>query len=162
MRMILAVASLTPFLLACTTITDSTLTSDDSEAMRSLSKAYTNGWQQSGTEQQAAAVLPLFTDQATIMPGAGGQPHTGLDNLRVFWFPENGIPTNVKMFEQEIDDIDGNGKFGLVSGRYELEFEYAGDHYHQVGNFMMSMNKQSDGEWLIDSFIWNDRRVQEE
>lgn len=162
MKAILSAITLAALTSGCATINISgELSAADIEAIKALNKAYTTGWMQDGSEAQEAALIPLFSQDATIMPGAGWDPHSSPDALRAFWFPEGAPPTIVSEFSHGSDEIDGFGNHATVRGRYTLKFSYDGKSYSQVGNYMMSMEKQDDGRWLIDNFIWNDKRVED-
>ena len=162
MKAILTIFTLVTLIPGCATNgAAGALSAADIEDIKAVNKAYTTGWIGDDPATQEAALMPLFSRDATIMPGAGWNPHQGLDAIREFWFPDAASPTIVTEFEPGSDEIDGYGRFATVRGRYHLKFGFEGQNYHQAGNYMMSMEKQDDGRWLIDNFIWNDKRVEE-
>lgn len=129
-------------------------------ALRALDRAYVEAWKEQGSARQEAAVLALFADDAVILPGGGADPRRGRRALREFWFPEEAPPTNVRDFEHDVRDVEVGDGLGVVSGRYRLEFEYAGEEYAQEGNFLLVARRGAAGEWKISRMIWNDRRVE--
>ncbi|MEO0983683.1 MAG: hypothetical protein AAFX03_13640 [Pseudomonadota bacterium] len=149
-------------LSACATAAPAGLSESDMQALSALNKAYTDGWLLEGVEAQQAAVMPLFTKDATIMPGRGTPPRTGEADIIAFWFPDGVPATSVSHFDHGAGDISGDGDTAAISGWYTLDFEFLGDAYAQEGNYMMVAERQTDGAWLIDRIIWNDRDVEED
>ena len=134
----------------------------DTRALAELDRAYVEGWLQAGTPAQEAALLPLFTEDAVIMPGGGMAPRSGQDELKEFWFPEAAPPTNVLSFDHEIAGIEVSGDLGLVHGTSRLHFEYSGTEQRQTGNFMFAARELPDGSWKISRMIWNSRVIETE
>jgi len=132
----------------------------DEQALRTLDEAYVEAWKEKGTPAQASAVLGLFTDAATIMPGGGADPRMGKEALKEFWFPEATPPTNVSRFDHVITGIDIENDLGVVYGRYELHFEFDGENYARVGNYQSVSRKQPDQNWRFTKMIWNDKAIE--
>ena len=135
---------------------------DDGEAqLRALDSAYVAGWKLQGSKAQEAAIMPLLTEDALIMPGMGTDPSRGTDAIRQFWFPEGAPPTNTFEFQHTPSDITIDGDLGIINGRYILKFDYDGTTYHQEGNYLTVAERQANDDWLASKLIWNDRRISE-
>jgi|TARA_R110002073_G_scaffold34456_2_gene102238 ketosteroid isomerase-like protein len=131
------------------------LTEADRAELQAVDAAYVSGWLQNGTPAQEAAIMPLFADDAVIMPGRGLEPRTGMDEIRGFWFPDGYPPTQVLEFSHDIAGINGNSHQAVIHGRSFLHFEYNGIERRQGGNYLI-VARQHEGEWLISHMIWND------
>lgn len=134
---------------------------DDEAQLRALDNAYVAGWKLQGSDAQEAAIMPLLTADAVIMPGMGTDPSRGADAIRQFWFPEGAPPTNTFVFEHTPSDITIDGDLGVINGRYVLKFDYDGASYNQEGNYLTVAERQANGNWLASKLIWNDRRTPE-
>ncbi len=134
---------------------------DDEARLRALDSAYVEGWKLQGSDAQEAAIMPLLTADAVIMPGMGTDPSRGTDAIRQFWFPQDAPPTNTFEFQHTPSDVMIDGNLGVINGRYVLKFEYDGATYHQEGNYLTVAQRQANGEWLASKLIWNDRRMTE-
>lgn len=131
----------------------------DAAGLRALDQAYVDGWLQEGSERQAAALLPLFTEDAVILPGGGAEPLRGHAELRAFWFPPDSPPTDVLAFEHSVLGVEADADLGVVFGRSRLSFEYDGQRVNQQGNFLITARRGEGGEWKIARMIWNNRTV---
>lgn len=156
LRLLLPIVALCTVLASC-----SGSANDDEAALRTLDQSYAEGWKQKGAQAQSEALMAIFANDAVIRPGAGWDPREGKDALREFWFPEGAPETVVKEYKRSPQRVYVGESYGVLSGRYELRFDYDGGNYHQVGNYQTVAEKQSDGKWLIKDMIWNDHRVEE-
>lgn len=129
---------------------------DADAAIRALDDAYIAAWLKKEPSAQEKAVLALFSDDATIMPGDGSAPHQGRANIEAFWFPEAAPPTEVTSFTHEIAGVDADGGVGAVHGSYALSFRYEGADYSQNGAYLMVVRNSGRG-WKISRMIWNSR-----
>jgi ketosteroid isomerase-like protein len=124
-----------------------------------LDRAYVEGWKEKGTASQEAALLPLFAEDAVILPGGGLEPRRGHAEIRDFWFPGGTPPTDVRSFEHAVLGVDIEGGLGVLHGRAALEFEYDGTRVAQEGNYLLAARRQADGGWKITRLIWNNRTL---
>ncbi len=131
------------------------------QALSDLDDAYVEAWKQNGTAMQTSAVLALFTENAIIMPGRGGDARQGKHALKEFWFPEDTPPTNVSKFKHLITGVDMENNLGVVYGRYELHFEFDGQDYARIGNYQSIARRQPDHNWRFTQMIWNDKAIDE-
>lgn len=118
-----------------------------------------DAWKEQGTARQEAALLPLFAEDAVIMPGGGTEPKRGSSELREFWFPEGAPPTNVRSFEHVVHGVNIQDGLGVVHGRSRLEFEYDGREVVQEGNYLIVARQRRDAGWEITRMIWNNRAL---
>lgn len=132
----------------------------DVDRLKALDHEYVEAWRQAGSAAQSAAVLPLFEEDAVIMPGLGTSPARGRAAISQFWFPA-GPPTVITRFEHQIDAIETHGDLGFVSGRQRLDFTYGPSATRQEGNYMFVARRQGDGSWRIRRMIWNNRTLQD-
>lgn len=128
----------------------------DNGALRALDQAYAEAWLTPAPEEQKKKVLALFDAKAVIMPGGGGAPAEGVEDITAFWFPAEASPTAVTHFNREIESVDITGDLGVVSGRYTLSFTYDGRSFSQRGNYMF-VARYDAGAWRITRMIWNDQ-----
>jgi uncharacterized protein (TIGR02246 family) len=127
---------------------------DDDAAIRALDEAYIGAWLETEPAAQERAVLSLFAEDATIMPGDGSPPHQGRDQIASFWFPDDAPPTEVTSFTHDIANVDADGTVGAIHGSYALSFRYEGADYSQSGAYLMVVRKTGDA-WKISRMIWN-------
>ena len=64
-------------------------------------------------------------------------------------------------YTMQIAEVNGEGLLAYSRGTFRLTFEFETDGAMQsisnTGNYLMIFEKQDNGTWLIDRFIWNDR-----
>ncbi len=144
-------------LFASTACADST--ADAETALRALDEKYVEGWKQAGTAAQDEAIMALFAADAVIRPGLGTPPKRGADEIRAFWFPPDTPATNIIVFDHAPDRVDIEGDLGVISGWYELRFEYGDAQYAQEGNYLTVARRHEDGQWLVTEMIWNDHKL---
>jgi ketosteroid isomerase-like protein len=128
----------------------------DDGALRALDHAYAEAWLTPTPAEQQKKVLALFDTKAVIMPGGGGTPAEGLEDIAAFWFPTGASPTSVTHFNRDIESVEVAGDLGIVSGRYTLSFTHEGRTHSQSGNYMFVARFEA-GAWRITRMIWNDQ-----
>ena len=78
----------------------------------------------------------------------------GLESA-IFLFKEIDKNAAVKRFENN-QEVGGNGNFAFVRGSFMLKFQYDGDSFSGVGDYMSLMRCLPEGEWRISHRLWND------
>ena len=131
-------------------------TSDDSD-IHALSDAYVAGWKLDGTAAQKAAVMPLFTEDAVVIPSGGRYVLEGHEAINGFWFPDGYAPTVVKQFDHLVDDVHIKGSHATFYGVSKLLFEYKGAETYQEARFLAVAEKDASGRWQFTHFTWTDR-----
>jgi len=132
-------------------------TSDPEAALRELNEAYTSGWKLEGLEAQKAAVMPLFTDDAVVLPSGGRFILNGKEELHDFWFPEGEPAATTIRFEQSVENIDVSGDVATFNGRSELEMTYKGQDINQSATYLAVARRTSSGEWQFSRLMWTDQ-----
>lgn len=105
------------------------------------------------------AVLKTFTTDAVIMP-QGLLPKKGLDEIRGFWFPEDGSKTTITKFDYIIEDLKVDLNTAFVRSSSVLSFEYEKDGQKIVRRDQNQvhttyMEKQNDGSWKVTCKMWS-------
>jgi len=136
------------------------LEAEDQLALVELSQAYVQAWRADGPQAQREALLPLFSDDAVIIPGGGAEPVQGRAALAEFWFPDGAPPTIVSLFQHDIRYLGGEGDTGLVRGRSLIYFEYDGAVSAQEGNFLLVAGRGADDVWRIDQLMWDSQEIE--
>lgn len=129
----------------------------DETALHALSEAYVSGWKLGGTEAQKSAVLPLFSDDAVVIPSGGRLILKGHEEIAGFWFPDGAPPTIVPLFEHEVESVSVLGSHGTFQGISKLQFEYAGTSKYQEAVFLAVAQKSETGQWVFTHFMWTDK-----
>ncbi len=158
MRLLLLISSML-IVAACANEAPPDRNADES-ALRALDQAYVDGWKLSGAAAQDEAVMALFTESAVIRPGLGTPPKKGTDEIRAFWFPPDTPATKIIVFDHTPDSIVVEGDLGVISGWYELRFEYGDIEYAQDGNYVTVARRQPDNNWRVTQMIWNDNKLE--
>ncbi|NIU01155.1 MAG: hypothetical protein GWN62_18880, partial [Aliifodinibius sp.] len=73
-----------------------------------------------------SAILNTLDEQAVLMP-AGMKPIIGKENIKQFWWPNDGSRTKVTEYTMKVMEIDGNNDLAYTRGRAELTFTYEKD-----------------------------------
>jgi len=123
----------------------------DIKEIRATRLAYTDGWMRN----DSTLVLKSLTKDVVLIPHHGNLPIVGIDSVKAFWWPEDALPTKVKLFTSEIDEISGINNMAYVRGRFRLEFEYDAKVYSNEGNFVNILRKENEN-WKLSRLIWND------
>ena len=130
---------------------------DDEAALRELSAAYTSAWKLDGLDAQKAAVMPLFTDDAVILPSGGKFILSGKDDIDSFWFPEGAPAAKTFVFDQTVEGVTVAGDVGTFHGRSVLEMEYDGRDIHQEATYMAAARRAPNGDWQFSRLMWTDK-----
>ena len=142
----------------CMTISvnaQSGLSSKDIEAIKAQQVAYRQAW----LRNDEAAVLSIFTDDATLYP-AGGSPVRGKAELRKFWFAPSDTVTTINKFDDEIEDITGDRNFAAMTGTNTIHWtsekkdKTETKRYISRSTFIALLRRQGN-EWKITKQIWH-------
>lgn len=127
----------------------------DEKAIREINQAYVSAWL-AGDEH---GVLSLFEEGGSITPGGAGY-FEGHEEIRSFWFPNDGSVTTIEEFTNEIvyltheDDVIVSCSNSILSWSWQLgEDRLAQD---QEGYALTFYRRQDDGSWKIWKQIWSD------
>ena len=132
--------------------TDSSLSSADLAAIRSLDDKYVAGWLDSDT----LAVLSTLAEDAILMP-SGQRPIVGIAEIRAFWWPDDGSRTEIVDYIMEIDELDGDNSFAYSRGSAQLSFQYEKNGQvteHKNSSMSLTVYQKRDGEWRIFRRMW--------
>ena len=132
------------------------LSASDREAVRQLHEDYRVAWLANNGE----AVRRVFTNDAVLLPHHGLEPVVGMEAIKRFWWPEDGLPTTITRFEATYDEIGGCATIAYARGRSEVEWT-VDDHgkstrFHNAGTFLTLFRKLPDGSWKISHQMWDD------
>ena len=130
---------------------------DDVAALRELSAAYTNAWKLDGLDAQKAAVMPLFTDDAVILPSGGKFILSGTDDIHSFWFPEGAPVARTFVFDQTVEGVTVSGDVGTFHGRSVLEMEFDGRDVNQSATYLATARRAPNGDWQFSRLMWTDQ-----
>lgn len=141
-------------LAACGGQPDGTgLTDRDSAALRAVERAYVEAWLADDT----AAVLATLAPDAVIMPPRT-RPLTTRDEIRSFWWPNDGSRTRVTHYATTIDEIGGVANMAYMRGTGELSFVYEKDTLRMEqtsrSNVLTVLDRGADGRWRIHRRMW--------
>ncbi len=146
--------------LACQTENPPTQANPDEVTFRQLNKAYLQNW----LESDEAGVLALFEADARISPSSLC-PIDSIDNLKAFWFPNDGSKTTIHRFEAEelalkvLDTLGYSTQKTYLEWSYELGETKMGRK--QEGIETTIFRKQADGSWKIWRKMWQDVKISE-
>ena len=129
------------------------LSDSDVAAIRALDDQYVYGWLQDDT----SGVLNTLDDQAVLMP-AGIKPIMGIEEIRQFWWPNDGSRTIVTDYSMEVAEVGGTGDFAYSRGSADLTFVYEkdGERTEQSNStmYLTVYRQQDDGAWRILRRMW--------
>ena len=132
------------------------ITESDKEKILELEQAFVQGWFH---ENPKETVLSSFEKNAVFIPHHGDTPVIGIDSLRSFFWPE-GYEGIVHSFNHYPESIDGNANVAWIRGRHDVEYSWIVDNdtlrYSNAGNYVLIARKQSNDDWKIATFIFND------
>ena len=131
------------------------LSPGDERKVRALDRAYVEAWLAGDPDQ----ILDLFTADAVIVP-SGMKPIRGHDQMRSFWWPDDGSRTVVEFYETRIEEAGGNGNLAWAWGTGRLAFTW---HRGETivsrttdSVFMMIARRGADGSWKMTHRMWSD------
>lgn len=103
--------------------------------------------------------MSLFEDAGSITP-SGMKCLKGKDEIRRFWFPQDGSVTTIERFTNEIVYLKQSADVIVVTANSRLSWSYrlgetslARD---QEGFALTFLRRQADGSWKIWKQIWSD------
>ena len=143
---------------ACTSpaATPSTWTATDERAIRGVDSAYVAAWLRDDT----VGVMQTLAPDAVLMP-AGQHPLVTPNDVRGFWWPNDGSHTRILTFQRTIDEIGGEANVAWVRGTDTLTYSYdKGAAHNQLGSRSMTLavwRRQPDGSWRISRMMWGTR-----
>ena len=129
------------------------LSSSETAAVRTASRAYASAWLTNDPEQ----VMATLTDDAVLSP-SGNRFIEGTEAIREFWWPKDSPPSTISEFVMADREVSGFGDLAYVRGTFSLEFDYDGKAYSNAGNYLSILKRQPDGSWRISHHMWNDHR----
>lgn len=118
--------------------------------------AYRDAWR----NNDAAAVMATLTPDAILLPAHARGPISGGAAIRRFWWPADAAPTRIVAFDSTIDDVRGSGSTGYARGTFTLRFRVGAEGEPEqlnIGSYLMVLERQDDGRWLIACRMWDDR-----
>jgi ketosteroid isomerase-like protein len=131
------------------------LSEADKNAIRAVDSVYVAAWLGDDT----TGVMATLEPNAIMMP-AGQHPMIG-DEIRQFWWPNDGSHTKILTFLRHIDELDGKGDIAWTRGTDSLTFSYSKDGTAtKMGNRSMTfavLRRQASGEWRISRMMWANR-----
>lgn len=136
---------------------DLSLSAEDIEQIREISKDYTDGWLANDSEK----VLGLYVDSATIIP-SGLMPIKGKEAITDFWFPNDSSKTTIHYYDLDILDISGASNMAYTYENGKLSFTYEKGDFRmdrEAESFAITIYKKTvSGEWKITKRIWTDMK----
>ena len=124
------------------------LSNADIAAIHSVSEAYVTGW----LEGDTLAIVNTLDPQAVLMP-AGMRPIVGIDDIKRFWWPDDGSVTVVTDYTMEVEEVEGSGYLAYTRGRTKLTFTFSkdGQTTEQTNQtmYLTVYRRQPDGSWRI-------------
>ena len=137
---------------------DELLSDEELSVVHSVIRSYSEKW----IEMDSTGVLDLFTNDAVISP-SGLRPREGKQQLREFWFPNDGSVTEISSYEIEVLDAGGSGGLAYTREKGSLSFTYT---LHDLVIDRSSTayattlyRRSTDGSWKIFSRMWTDTRL---
>ena len=138
-----------------------TIFADDADSLRKLNDAYRAAW----LRDDPAGVLALFEAGAQISP-SGMCPIEGLDDIRSFWFPDDGSVTTIHRYEAEDVGAAVIGDVGVTTEKTLLEWSYEKGETRtgriQNGVQTTVFRRQPDGTWKVWRKMWTDVAVRDQ
>lgn len=142
--------------LACAAPPPAGLSPEDEQALRELEDAYTAAWRANDPEAVMATLVP---DEPVLLPD-GMEPLVGAEEVRAFWWPEDGGVTTVTDYRTTIDGVDGSGDMAYLRGHGDLSFTWrapdgATSEHRSRSTFLMVARRGEDGRWRIARRMWS-------
>ncbi len=146
------------FLIRCSSSNNQHLqrkTTKDEIAIRQIHQDYVDGWLSNDEEN----ILGLLEEDSRIQPNSM-TPIEGKNNIRAFWFPEDGSTTTINQFETEIISLDVRDTLAITVHTSLLDWTYQKDTIKfgmiQHGINTTLFRKQQDKTWKIWRSMWTD------
>ena len=116
---------------------------DDDRAIRDVVSRY----ETASNEGDAAALAALYAVDALLLPPDGGMV-SGRDAILEFW--QDGIEPGISF---EVVGSRAAGGSGYVVGRFLVEATESAPA--DSGKYVLCLQRQRDGGWLVVADIWN-------
>jgi uncharacterized protein (TIGR02246 family) len=101
----------------------------------------------------AAAVVALYTDDATILPSDSDMIQ-GKQGIETFW--SQGLQMGIKDAVLTTVDVFGSGDLAYEVGKFTLTIQPEGQEpIEQKGKFVVVWKKIADGSWKLHVDIFN-------
>lgn len=129
----------------------------DVEAIKAVQAAYRQAW----LRNDETAILSAFTDDAVFFPN-GGSPVRGKAAIRKFWFAPSATVTTITRFDDEIEEVIGEGDLAAVTGTniiyWTTEDKAKKDTKKFIGRstFVALVVRRATG-WKIYKQFWNSK-----
>ena len=136
---------------ACSPPPDTALSAEDLVAVRAADDAYAAAWLTNSPEQ----VMATLTADGVIVP-SGNPASSGPEAIREFWWPAGSPPAAVTRFDQIQHEVGGSADLAFVRGGFELVFDYEGEEYTGLGEYMSLLRRMEDGSWRVSHRMWSD------
>ncbi|MBO6524282.1 MAG: hypothetical protein JJ971_10685 [Balneolaceae bacterium] len=150
---LLTLIALPALFLFCTPV-ENQPTSEELQ-VREVVQSYVEGWRNMDEEQ----VLSVFEDGARISPNSLN-PIEGKENLKNFWFPDDGSQTIINRYEIEIIDTQIMDSLAITTHTSVLDWDYINGETEfgriQNGISTIVYRKQNDDSWKIWRAMWTD------
>ena len=150
---ILATITVTCLFLSCTPPVDQP--SSEELRVQKVVQEYVEGWRNMDEEQ----ILSVFEDGARISPNSLN-PIEGKENLKNFWFPDDGSQTIINGYDIEIIDTQILDSLAITTHTSVLDWDYInGDtEFGRIQNGISTIvyRKQNDDSWKIWRAMWTD------
>ena len=144
-------------LYACQSVQSGTeLTTDEQNKVREAMNKYRNAWMRN----DSAVVMDYVSkDMVLFMPNLEGKPKTGIDSIRVFWFPNSDVSYPITEYTVTNEKIEGNEQLCIYSGISKLSWHVLkgtirSDSTTVVSEFMNVLRKE-DGQWKLFRLMYN-------
>ena len=126
------------------------LSEEDVAAIRAVPEAFA----QAVLAGDWGTVAAGYAEDAVLMP-PNGPAVEGRAAIRAWW--EASSTPNMTQFTLPPTEIDGHGDLAYVRGTYAMTIvpEGAPEPFQGSGKYVVILQKQSDGSWLVVVDIWN-------
>lgn len=141
-------------LFLCTGAGSAAAATDDA-AVAQLYADYAAAWLANDPGSTPAAILALFTDDATLLPHHGDPMVTPKKAIAEHWFPGMQLFGTVDRFETDVRRVETSGDLGYLYARFDMAFSFNGESRQSAGNHLLVARRGADG-WRIAALIWND------
>ncbi|KPK82020.1 MAG: hypothetical protein AMS25_03810 [Gemmatimonas sp. SM23_52] len=124
------------------------LSEEDVAAIRAANDA----WIQAFGDNDDAALVALYSDDAVIMP-PNESVIEGQAAIQTYYEAD---AVTVTEYSESILEIDGRDGLAYIRGTSSMAgIDEAGQPVTESGKYLVILRKQADGSWLITHEIWN-------
>jgi uncharacterized protein (TIGR02246 family) len=129
------------------------LTARDSTNIEAVRAAYVEAWLADDT----SGVLATLDAGAVLLP-PGRLPLEGEQEIRAFWWPNDGSRTTITSFEWTLDEMVGTGELAFTRGISTLQWRYVKDTVRAEqttrSTNLTILARGADGRWRILRQMW--------